>query len=67
VLAFGDFGGFDEFSITKFIVFMVSSFVVPLVMMNLLIALISDSYAKIQENQVSTNSRSLAEMLLEME
>jgi hypothetical protein len=67
VLAYGDFGSFDEFSITKFMVFVVSTFIVPLVMMNLLIALISDSYATIQANQVSTNTRSLAEMLLEME
>jgi hypothetical protein len=67
VLAFGDFGGFDTFTFVKFMVFVIFSFVVPLVMMNLLIAIISDSYAVITSNQVSTNSRSLAEMLLEME
>ena len=66
-LAFGDFGDFGEFSKTKFIIFVFSTFIVPLVMMNLLIAIISDSYARIQANSVSANSRALAEMILEME
>lgn len=43
------------------------SFLVPLVLMNMLIALMADSYTRVQSNAVAADARALAEMLLEME
>ena len=65
--AFGEFGEYLEYSRVKFAIFMIFSFFIPLVMMNLLIAIMSDSYARIQENAVVTDARSLAGMILETE
>ena len=47
LLAFGELSGPDGFGITKFVIFSIFAFIVPLTMMNLLIALMSDSYARI--------------------
>jgi hypothetical protein len=43
------------------------SFFIPLVLMNMLIALMSDSYARVQSNAASADARALAEMLQELE
>jgi hypothetical protein len=64
-LLFGDFGSYDEFSTVNFCVFVFFSFIIPLVLMNLLIAIMSDSYARVQENSKSADSRALANMILE--
>ena len=47
VLSFGELGAFDEFSSLRFIVFIIFSFLIPLVLMNMLIALMSDSYSRV--------------------
>ena len=46
-LAFGDLGDYSTFSYVKFSIFAGFSFLIPLVMMNLLIAIMSDSYARV--------------------
>lgn len=63
LLAFGELSGPEEFGLTKFIIFGIFAFIVPLVMMNLLIALMSDSYARIQSNARAADNKSLAAML----
>jgi hypothetical protein len=65
--AFGELGDFATYSNTKFVVFMLFTFMIPLTMMNLLIAIMSDSYARVTENAVAADSRSLADMILETE
>jgi len=65
--AFGELGEFSTYSNTKFVVFMLFTFMIPLTMMNLLIAIMSDSYARVTENAVAADSRSLADMILETE
>ena len=46
-LLYGDFGDYTEFDTVKFVVFVFFTFVIPLVLMNLLIAIMSDSYARV--------------------
>ena len=67
VLLYGDFGELAEFSTVKFFVFVFFSFVIPLVLMNLLIAIMSDSYARVQENAKAADARAMASMILEQE
>lgn len=43
------------------------SFFVPLLLMNLLIAIMSDVYERVQSNVNSADARILAEMIFEME
>jgi hypothetical protein len=62
VLSYGDLGSFDEFMYLKFFIFMMFSFLIPLVLMNMLIALMSDSYSRVQTNAVSADAAALAEM-----
>ena len=63
VLSLGELGGFDEFGYLQFAVFIMFSFLVPLVLMNMLIAIMSDSYSRVQSNAVAADARALAEML----
>lgn len=67
VLSFGELGDFAEAAVVKFFVFALFSFIIPLVLMNLLIAIMSDSYARIQENSKAADARALADMEMEME
>ena len=47
VLSFGELGSFEDAAVVKFFVFALFSFIIPLVLMNLLIAIMSDAYANI--------------------
>lgn len=47
VLSMGELGEFGEFYYMQFFIFMMFSFLVPLVLMNMLIAIMSDSYARV--------------------
>ena len=67
VLAFGDLGEFSEYPLVKFLMFSMFTFLIPLTMMNMLIAIMSDTYARVQENAEAADTRSLAEMCHEME
>jgi hypothetical protein len=67
VLAFGDLGDFSEFPLIKFLMFSMFTFLIPLTLMNMLIAIMSDTYARVQENAEAADTRSLAEMCHEME
>lgn len=67
VLSLGELGSFDEFGYLQYFIFIMFSFLVPLVLMNMLIAIMSDSYARVQSNSIAADARALAEMLEEME
>jgi hypothetical protein len=43
------------------------SFFIPILLLNMLIAIMSDSYEKVMANRVPADCRQLASMLLEME
>lgn len=47
VLSLGELGGFDEIPLLNFFIFMVFSFLIPLVLMNMIIALMGDSYTRV--------------------
>lgn len=47
VLALGELGEYEEFSFMKFLVFVLFSFFIPLVLLNMLIALMADSYTRV--------------------
>jgi hypothetical protein len=53
VLMFGELGGFDEFSSNQWAFFSISSCFIIIVLLNLLIAIISDTFEKVQENSES--------------
>ena len=47
VLSFGELGDYEDLSSLEFSLFVIFSLFIPLVLMNLLIAIMSDSYARI--------------------
>lgn len=68
VIAFGDLGGdYTDFGVFKFFMFMIFTFFIPLLLMNMLIAIMSDTYSRVQANAIASDARALADMILEME
>ena len=67
VMAYGELGDFMTPDYVKFFIFAVFSFFIPLVLLNMLIAIMSDSYARVQNNAVAADCRALAELELELE
>lgn len=47
VLGLGELGEFDSFNTIQFLIFIIFSFFIPLLLLNLLIAIMSDGYEKI--------------------
>ena len=50
-LTYGDFAAVEEYSGVEWVFFVISTVLVPLVMMNLLIALISDTFDKVYSSK----------------
>jgi len=67
VLALGELGDFDKFKYLRFAFFMIFSLFIPLILMNMLIAIMSDCYERVQSNAVAADFKALAGMLLEQE
>jgi len=67
VLAFGDLGAFADYGWLKFFMFSMFTFLIPLTLMNMLIAIMSDTYGRVQENSAAADARALAEWLHELE
>lgn len=44
----------------SFLVFFIFAFFIPLVLLNMLIAIMGDSYARVQANAIAADARSLA-------
>ena len=57
VLALGELGEFGDFTWLQFVIFIMFSFFVPLVLMNMLIAIMSDAYERVQANAIAADSR----------
>lgn len=57
VLALGELGEFGAASGLQFIIFVVFSFFIPLILMNMLIAIMSDAYERVQANAVAADSK----------
>lgn len=57
----------DTQSLGQFIIVAIFTFVLTLVMMNLLIALMGNAYERVQANNRAADAKALAYMLLEIE
>ena len=56
-----------DLSPTEFLIFVIYSFFVPILLLNMVIAIITDSYERVMANSVPADCRKLATMLVEME
>ena len=63
----GDFGDFDIKENLNFIIFMFACLFQLVVMLNLLIAVISDTFDKVQENKDSSDCIERCQLMLEIE
>jgi len=68
LLTLGELGDdIKDSTTTYFIIFTVFSFFIPILLLNMLIAIMSDSYERVMANKIPADCRQLASMLLEME
>ncbi len=67
VLAFGEFNNTEQITMFEYVVFVFFVFFITLVLMNLLIAIMGNTFANVQANIVSADLRILAKMLIEIE
>lgn len=65
-LDLGDFGG-DYKGVFDWIIFFLATVINPLIMLNLLISIMSDTYSKVQETNDIANYQELTEMIIEIE
>jgi WD40 repeat protein len=67
----GDYGTFDfdvgKFELTSFMIFSLTSIVNTIIMMNLLISIIGDTYDRVQQGIMVADLKQLAEMIVEIE
>ena len=61
---FGDFDT-DDYTTSDWILFIIASFLMPLVMLNMLIAIMSDTYSRVMSEIVPSDFMELNEMILE--
>ncbi len=66
-ITLADFGELDNFTLTQFLIFVIYSFFVPILLLNMLIAIMSDSYERVMANAIPADCRQLASMLVELE
>lgn len=65
-LAFGDFST-DDYSVFEWLAFVIASLFIPLVLFNLLIAIMGDTYDRVQTNAKCVDLQQQAELVLEIE
>lgn len=65
-LAYGDFGP-DEYSPAKWLVFVIATFFLPLLMLNMVIALMGDTFGRVKEASAAVDMKEKARMVLEVE
>ena len=66
VLSFGDFNteGFDNW---QWALFVIATIFLPLMLLNLLIAIVSDTFDRVYQNRVASDYKELAKLVLEQE
>jgi hypothetical protein len=67
MLMFGDFSNFPNRDAFSLILLLLATLIVPLVFLNLLIALISDAFAVVNENLIRSDYSELTDIILELE
>ena len=63
---YGDFS-VDDYNTTMWALFTVASVMMPLVMLNLLIAIMSDTYERVSNSMVEADGRELNSLIIEQE
>lgn len=72
-LNFNDFSGImpngysDDLSLTFWIIFFLASIMNPIILLNMLIAIMSDTYDRVQEDQVVADCKEMAGMIMQVE
>ena len=66
VLSLGELPSYDTISM-KFVIFLIYSLLIPIVLMNLLIAILSDAYERVQSQAKSADIKVLASLIQEVE
>lgn len=67
VMNFGDIGEDNPSSVTEWVVITLMMLINPIVMLNLLISILGDTYSRVQENSVIADMKELLEMIIEVE
>ncbi len=57
VLTLQEYGNFESFSPAHFFIFVIFSFFVPILLLNMLIAIMSDSYERVMANATPADCR----------
>jgi WD40 repeat protein len=65
-IAYGDYD-VENYTNEKWVVFIVATVINPLIMMNLLISIMGDTYSRVQDLQAVADSKELGSMILEVE
>jgi len=66
LLMYGDFS-VDDYSTSMWILFCIASIFMPLVMLNLLIAIMSDTYERVTNGMVEADGKELNALIIEQE
>ena len=66
-LSLGDTPDLDDYPLYNFFIFMIFSFLIPMVLMNMMIALMGDSYTRVQNNAIAADTRALCVMQLDLD
>jgi hypothetical protein len=66
-LMYGDFGGLETNTAFDYGLLIIATILVPLLMLNLLIAIISEAYAELAENKIRQDNAQLCSIILELE
>lgn len=65
-IAYGDYD-VEHYTYEKWMVFIIATVINPLIMMNLLISIMGDTYSRVQDLQAVADSKELGSMILEVE
>ena len=66
-LTYGDFASVDDYVMLDWVFFVLSTILVPLVMMNLLIAIISDTFGRVYQMKEVSDYKETLSLILEIE
>ena len=66
-MAYGDFAYVDDYGGVEWLFFLLSTVLMPLVMMNLLIAIISDTFERVYTSKTASDYKEKTALILEVE
>ena len=66
MIAFGDFST-DDYNLAEWVLFIIASIFIPLVMFNMIIAIMSDTFERVTTGMVEADGNELNTLILEQE